>query len=240
MSGHSQFANIKHRKDAQDSKRGKIFQKITKEIHVAVKMQGSNPESNPKLRLILDKARSLNMPKDNINRAIAKASNQNDDTNYESIVYEGYGPSFSAFIVHCLTDNKNRTASNVRSYFTKSNGKLGTSNSVQYLFEKTGILEFNSNLSLEEILEMLLEFDLLQLDKDGDLVHIEVNPNDLSLVTKTLRSQNINEFVNNEIINKPLELISIVDEEDQKNIFKLLDLLENDDDVQTVEINFKK
>lgn len=238
MSGHSQFANIKHRKDAQDSKRGKIFQKISREIYVAVKLQGSNLETNPKLRIILEKARSLNMPKDNINRAIKKASSQADTTNYEEVIYEGYGPGSVALIIHCLTDNKNRTTSNVRSYFNKYNGKLGTTNSVQYLFSKSGIIEFVSSLSLDEVLELVVDFDIKDLAKNEDCIYLEVDENQLKEVVFALDKEGINNLVTNEIRNIPLEYVSVSDD-DLNLTKKLLNLLENDDDVQLVETNLK-
>lgn len=242
MSGHSQFANIKHRKDAQDNKRGKIFQKISREIYVAVKSSGPNIENNPKLRTILEKARSLNMPKDNINRAIKKASSQSDTTNYEEITYEGYGPGTIAMIVHCLTDNKNRTASNIRSYFNKCNGKLGTTNSVQYLFSKVGMIEFVSKLSADEVLELVLDFDVLDVTKDEDLVHLEVEIKDLLNVSTVLIAAGIENFITNEIRNIPLEYITAedVNNDTDLNLYqKLLDLLEEDEDVQLVESNLK-
>lgn len=242
MSGHSQFANIKHRKDAQDNKRGKIFQKIAREIYVAVKSSGPHVENNPKLRTILEKARSLNMPKDNINRAIKKASSQGDNTNYEEVVYEGYGPGSIALIVHCLTDNKNRTASNIRSYFNKCSAKLGTPNSVQYLFSKAGIIEFTSKLSLDEILELVLEFDVSDLTKADNLVHLEVNIKDLINVASALAAAGIENFITNEIRNIPLAYITAADVNSDRdlNLYqKLLDLLEEDDDVQLVESNLK-
>ncbi|MBE4704025.1 YebC/PmpR family DNA-binding transcriptional regulator [Spiroplasma platyhelix] len=242
MSGHSQFANIKHRKDAQDNKRGKIFQKISREIYVSVKLSGPNIENNPKLRTILEKARSLNMPKENINRAIKKASSQGDTTNYEEITYEGYGPGTIAIIVHCLTDNKNRTASNIRSYFNKCNAKLGTTNSVQYLFSKVGVIEFVSDLSADEVLELVLEFDVHQVTKNEDVVHLEVDVKDLLNVTNILSQAGFENFITNEIRNIPLEYITAddVNSDSDLNLFqKLFDLLEEDEDVQLVETNLK-
>lgn len=242
MSGHSQFANIKHRKDAQDNKRGKIFQRITREIYVAVKSGGPFPENNPKLRAILEKARSLNMPKDNINRAIKKANSQSDTTNYEEVVYEGYGPGSIALIVHCLTDNKNRTASNIRSYFNKCQAKLGTPNSVQYLFSKAGVIEFNSKLNADEVLELVLDYNVLEVQKDEDLVHIEVEVRDLLNVAETLNQVGIENFITNEIRNIPLEYTTATDvnsDQDLNLYQKLLDLLDEDEDVQLVETNFK-
>lgn len=242
MSGHSQFANIKHRKDAQDNKRGKIFQKISKEIYIAVKLHGPNVENNPKLRTILEKARSLNMPKDNITRAIKKASSQGENTNYEEIIYEGYGPSSIAMIIHCLTDNKNRTASNIRSYFNKCHAKLGTSNSVQYLFEKAGVVEFSSKKSVDDILELILDFDIKELKKNEDIIHLEVNMKDFVSVTAALENVGIENFITNEVRNIPLDYIfpDDITSDDDLNLYqKLIDLLDNDDDVQLIETNLK-
>ncbi len=240
MAGHSQYANIKHRKDAQDNKRGKIFQKLSREIYVAVKLGGTNIESNPRLKLMLEKARRINMPKDNINRAINKASNKNETTNYEAITYEGYGPSNVAIIIHCLTDNKNRTASNIRSYFNKLGGHLAATNSVQYLFQTAGIIEFPTLLSVEEILELIIDFEIFNIEKHEDVIYIEVNPKQLTAVTNLLVKNNIKDFITNDIINIPHQLITISDQQQIKLIDTLLATIENDDDVLSLEHNFKK
>ncbi|WP_338974855.1 YebC/PmpR family DNA-binding transcriptional regulator [Spiroplasma endosymbiont of Tricholauxania praeusta] len=240
MAGHSQYANIKHRKDAQDNKRGKIFQKLSREIYVAVKLGGANVENNPRLKLMLEKARRINMPKDNINRAINKASNKNETTNYEAVTYEGYGPSNIAIIINCLTDNKNRTASNIRSYFNKLGGHLAATNSVQYLFQTTGVIQFSSLLSVEEILELIIDFEIFNIEKNEDIIDIEVNPKQLNAVTNLLEKNNINDFISNEIVNIPHELITITDQQQIKLIDILLETIENDDDVLSIEHNFKK
>ncbi|WP_338962375.1 MULTISPECIES: YebC/PmpR family DNA-binding transcriptional regulator [unclassified Spiroplasma] len=240
MAGHSQYENIKHRKDAQDNKRGKIFQKLSREIYVAVKLGGANVENNPRLKLMLEKARRINMPKDNINRAINKASNKNEITNYEAVTYEGYGPSNIAIIIHCLTDNKNRTASNIRSYFNKLGGHLAATNSVQYLFQTTGVIQFSSLLSVEEILELIIDFEIFNIEKNEDIIDIEVNPKQLNAVTNLLEKNNINDFISNEIVNIPHELITITDQQQIKLIDILLETIENDDDVLSIEHNFKK
>ncbi|WP_174480735.1 YebC/PmpR family DNA-binding transcriptional regulator [Spiroplasma endosymbiont of Danaus chrysippus] len=240
MAGHSQYANIKHRKDAQDNKRGKIFQKLSREIYVAVKLGGANVENNPRLKLMLEKALRINMPKDNINRAINKASNKNETTNYEAVTYEGYGPSNIAIIIHCLTDNKNRTASNIRSYFNKLGGHLAATNSVQYLFQTTGVIQFSSLLSVEEILELIIDFEIFNIEKNEDIIDIEVNPKQLNAVINLLEKNNINDFITNEIVNIPHELITITDQQQIKLIDILLETIENDDDVLSIEHNFKK
>lgn len=239
MSGHSQFANIKHRKDAQDIKRGKIFQKISREIYIAVKLYGSSIDNNPKLRTLLEKARSLNMPKDNINRVISKASNQNDQNNYQEIIYEGFGPGTIALIIHCLTDNKNRTTSNIRGYFNKCHAKLGVSNSVQHLFFKAGVIEFISPLNLDNVLDLVINFAILDFSKDDEIVQLIVAQQDLANVVQVLRDAKIENFVTNEIRNVPFEPI-VVSDEDLVIYQKLFDLLENDDDVQFIESNLKK
>lgn len=239
MSGHSQFANIKHRKDAQDIKRGKIFQKISKEIYIAVKLHGPNIENNSKLKTVLEKARSLNMPKDNINRAIAKAANQNDQNNYQELTYEGFGPGNIAVIIHCLTDNKNRTSSSIRGYFNKVSGKLGVSNSVQHLFFKAGVIEFISPLDLDDVLDLVINFDILDFSKDDELVQLIVAEQDLVEVVQALRAAKIENFVTNEVRNVPFEPITVEDK-DLISYQKLFDLLENDDDVQFIESNLKK
>lgn len=240
MAGHSQYVNIKHRKDAQDNKRGKIFQKLSREIYVAVKLGGANVENNPRLKLMLEKARRINMPKNNINRAINKASNKNETTNYEAVTYEGYGPSNIAIIIHCLTDNKNRTASNIRSYFNKLGGHLAATNSVQYLFQTTGVIQFSSLLSVEEILELIIDFEIFNIEKKEDIIDIEVDPKQLNAVTNLLEKNNINDFITNEIVNIPHELITITDQQQIKLIDILLETIENDDDVLSIEHNFKK
>lgn len=240
MAGHSQYANIKHCKDAQDNKRGKIFQKLSREIYVAVKLGGASIESNPRLKLMLEKARRINMPKDNINRAINKATNKNEITNYEAITYEGYGPSNIAIIVHCLTDNKNRTASNIRSYFSKFDGHLAATNAVQYLFQTVGVIQFSSLLSIEEILELIINFEIFNIEKNKDLVYLEVNSKQLFAITNLLEQNNVKDFIINEIINIPYQWVIVSDQQQIKLLEALLETIESDDDVLAIEHNFKK
>lgn len=237
MAGHSQYANIKHRKDAQDNKRGKVFQKLSREIYVAVKLSGEKIESNPRLKLLLEKARRINMPKDNINRAINKATNKKETTHYDAITYEGFGPNNVAIIVHCLTDNKNRTASNIRSYFNKVGGQF---NAVQYLFQTTGVIEFNSALTTDEILEMVIDFDIFNIKKNDDVVLITLKPQQLALATSALEKNGINEFITNDIRNIPNDFVTIEDEQQVKILMHLFDTIEDDDDVLDIEHNFQK
>lgn len=235
MAGHSQYANIKHRKDAQDNKRGKVFQKLSREIYVAVKLNGEKIESNPRLKLLLEKARRINMPKDNINRAINKANNKNETTHYDVITYEGFGPSNVAIIVHCLTDNKNRTASNIRSYFNKVGGRF---NAVQYLFQTAGVIEFNSFLTIDEILEMVIDFEIFNIEKNDDVILITLKPQQLAVATAVLNANGINEFITNDIKNIPNDFVAIADEQQVKVLMNLFDILE--DDVLDIEHNFQR
>lgn len=237
MAGHSQYANIKHRKDAQDNKRGKVFQKLSREIYVAVKLNGEKIESNPRLKLLLEKARRINMPKDNINRAINKANNKNETTHYDVITYEGFGPSNVAIIVHCLTDNKNRTASNIRSYFNKVGGHF---NAVQYLFQTAGVIEFNSFLTVDEILEMVIDFEIFNIEKNDDVILITLKPQQLAVATAVLNANGINEFITNDIKNIPNDFVAIADEQQVKILMNLFDILEDDDDVLDIEHNFQR
>lgn len=237
MAGHSQYANIKHRKDAQDNKRGKIFQKLSREIYVAVKLSGEKIESNPRLKLLLEKARRINMPKDNINRAINKATNKNETTHYDAITYEGFGPNNVAIIVHCLTDNKNRTASNIRSYFNKAGGQL---NAVQYLFQTAGVIKFNSRLTTDEVLEMVIDFEIFNIEKNDDVILVILKPQQLAVAISVLETNGINEFITNDIRNIPNNFVTINDEQQKKELMKLLDNIEDDDDVLNIEHNFQK
>lgn len=237
MAGHSQYANIKHRKDAQDNKRGKIFQKLSREIYVAVKLSGEKIESNPRLKLLLEKARRINMPKDNINRAINKATNKNETTHYDAITYEGFGPNNVAIIVHCLTDNKNRTASNIRSYFNKAGGQL---NAVQYLFQTAGVIEFNSTLTTDEVLEMVIDFEIFNIEKNDDVILVTLKPQQLAVAISVLETNGINEFITNDIRNIPNDFVIINDEQQKKGLMNLLDNIEDDDDVLNIEHNFQK
>ena len=240
MAGHSQYANIKHRKDAQDNKRGKIFQKLSKEIYVAVKLGGPQIESNPRLKLILEKARRINMPKDNINRAINKANNKNETIHYDAITYEGYGPGNVAILVHCLTDNKNRSASNIRSYFHKAGGNLGATNSVQYLFQTAGVIEFASSLPLDDILEIVLDFEVFKLEKKADIVYLSVLAKQLAIVTNRLVQNGIIDLITNDIVNIPHQTITLQEPHQIQNFYTLLQTIENDDDVLLVEHNFQE
>lgn len=234
MSGHSKWANIKNRKGKQDSVRGKAFTKIGKEISVAVKEGGANPDSNSRLRDAIAKAKSSNMPADNIKRAIQRASGELGNINYEEIVYEGYGPSGVAVIVESLTDNKNRTAGDVRHLFDKYGGNMGTSGCVSFMFDKKGMLivEKNDSLDEDDFMMMALDAGAEDFSSEEDVYEITTAPEDFSSVREELEKNGI-EFLQAEISMIP-STTSQVDNELAVKVQKLIDMLEDNDDVQNV------
>lgn len=238
MSGHSQFKNIMYRKGAQDAKRAKVFSKISREITVAVKESGSDPESNSRLRSALISARSENMPKDNIDRAIKKALGGDADADYQNVRYEGYGPGGVAIIVEGLTDNKNRTAPAVRSAFTKFGGSLGESNSVAFSFDHIGYIVYEKNVASEdEIFEVALEAGANDIITDEDIYEILTDIEKLSAIRDSL----IKKFKDPreaKVIWKPKNTIA-VDEKTAQSLMKLINILEEDDDVQEVFANYE-
>lgn len=236
MSGHSKFANIKHKKEKNDAKKGKIFTKLGREIAVAVKEGGADPENNSRLRDIVAKAKANNMPNDTIDRSIKKAAGDANAVNYEAITYEGYGPSGVAIIVEALTDNKNRTASNVRSAFTKGSGSIGTPGCVSYMFEKKGqIIIAKEDCEMEEDDLMMTALDAGAEDfvSEEDSYEIVTDPDDFSKVREALEAESI-EMASAEVTMIPNTMVDLTSEDDIKNLQKTLDLLEEDDDVQDV------
>ncbi|RST76195.1 YebC/PmpR family DNA-binding transcriptional regulator [Siminovitchia acidinfaciens] len=235
MAGHSKWKNIQRRKNAQDSKRGKIFQKLAREIYVAAKSGGGDPDTNPALRLVVDKAKSENMPNDNIKRAIDKAAGNQDGESYEEIVYEGYGPGGAAVMVTCLTDNKNRTASNVRHAFTKNGGNLGESGCVSYMFDRKGYLAIErSGLEIDEDELMLqaIEAGAEDMESSEDVFEIYTEPENFMSVKESLEAEGF-ELATAEITMVPQTEAELNDEQQEK-MEKLIDMLEDDDDVQEV------
>jgi len=228
MAGHSKFKNIQYRKGAQDKKRAKQFAKIGKEIQIAVKIGGTDPESNPRLRLAINNARSVNMPKDNVDRAINK--NNTDTTDYTEVRYEGYGPFGTAFIVEALTDNKNRTASEIRSIFSKNGGNLGETGSVSFNFDKVGEIQIQGNLD-DSILEQLLEHGLDDYNTDDGLTYIYCKFEDLASLEKAMREKNM-EIESASIIWKPNMTVNIDKADELNRLIKLNEDLEDNDDVQ--------
>ncbi|SHE84529.1 MULTISPECIES: YebC/PmpR family DNA-binding transcriptional regulator [Caloramator] len=234
MAGHSKWANIKHRKGKQDAIRAKIFTKLGKEIAVAVKEGGANPEANSRLRDAIAKAKANNMPMDNIERAIKKASGELGNVNYEEIVYEGYGPNGVAVIVQALTDNRNRTASEVRHTFEKFGGNLGTTGCVSFLFEKKGVLivEKKEGLDEDELMMLALDSGAEDFSSEEDVYEIITSPEDFSTVREALEKNGI-EFASAEVSMVPTTYASISGEAAEK-FEKMLDRLEENDDVQNV------
>jgi YebC/PmpR family DNA-binding regulatory protein len=237
MAGHSKWANIKHRKAAQDKKRGKIFTKLIREITVAARMSGGgDPAMNPALRLAVDKALGANMTRDTIDRAIKRGTGEGDDVNYEEIRYEGYGPGGTALIVDCMTDNRNRTVSEVRHAFTKNGGNLGTDGSVAYMFRKLGVLSYPAGSDEDAIMEAALESGADDIVTNTD--------NSIDVITSVEEFMNVKEAMINagfepetsEVTERP-DNTQDVDFNDAEKILRLIDTLEDLDDVQNVYSN---
>lgn len=234
MSGHSKWHNIQAKKGKADAKRGKIFTKIGKELAIAIKNGGANPDTNSKLRDVIAKAKAANMPNDNIQRAIKKAEGDLNSVNYETIVYEGYGPSGVAVIVETLTDNKNRSAGNVRSAFTKGGGNMGNAGCVSFMFQEKGeIVIEKDGRDEEEMMMMALDAGAEDFNSDEDEVFvITTTPEDFGTVREALEAQGI-EFLEASVKMIP-DTYTAINEEDAKKFQKMLDLLDDDDDVQEV------
>ena len=234
MSGHSKWHNIQAKKGKTDAKRGKIFTKIGKEIVVAVKNGGSSPDTNAKLRDIIAKAKAANMPNDTISKAIKKAAGELSAVNYENIVYEGYGPSGVAVIVETLTDNKNRSAGNVRSAFTKGGGNMGTSGCVGFMFQEKGELVIEkADRDEDEMMMMALDAGAEDFNSDEDEVFVvTTTPEDFGTVREALEAEGV-EFLEAAVKMIP-DTYTAISEDDAKKFQKMLDLLDDDDDVQEV------
>tara|TARA_Y100001936_G_scaffold19380_1_gene16404 strand:- start:522 stop:1271 length:750 start_codon:yes stop_codon:yes gene_type:complete len=238
MAGHSKFKNIMHRKGAQDKKRAKEFSRLGREISVAVKVGGDDPESNIRLRSAITAAKGLNMPKDNIERAIKKGQGNDPDSNYEEVRYEGYGPDGVAIIVEALTNNKNRTAAEIRSTFSKYGGNLGETGSVSFGFERLGNISINKNTVKEEdLFEFLVENETDDYEVNNDEYIIYCDQNKLHQLNEKIIKEYGNTNYSN-LIWKSKNTINI-DKESADKLFKLLEILEDNDDVQVVSSNFE-
>ena len=240
MSGHSKFANIKHKKEKNDAAKGKIFTIIGREIAVAVKEGGPDPANNSRLRDVIAKAKSNNMPNDTIERGIKKAAGDANSVNYEVVTYEGYGPNGVAIIVDALTDNKNRTASNVRNAFTKGNGSVGTQGCVSYMFDKKGQIIIDKEeyeTDADELMMTALDAGAEDFSEEEDSYEILTAQEDFSAVRLALEEAGI-PMASAEVTMIPQTWVELTDETDIKNIQKTLDLLDEDDDVQEVYHNW--
>ena len=235
MAGHSKWNNIKQRKGAQDAKRGKIFQKLSREIYMAAKSGGPDPASNPSLRLVLDKAKAANMPNDNVQRAIKKATTAGEGDNYDEVVYEGYGPAGVAILVHALTDNKNRTGTNVRVAFNKNGGSLGETGSVAYMFDRKGYIAIvREGLDVDEdtMLMSVLEAGGEELEASEEVFEIYTEASDFADVRDALEKEGY-ELVQAELTMVP-QMVTELTEEQQEILEGIIDVLEDDDDVSDV------
>ena len=233
MAGHSKWKNIQRRKNAQDSKRGKIFQKIAKEIYVAAKQGGGDLDVNPSLRLVVDKAKAVNMPNDNIKRAIEKATGNQAGENYEEITYEGYGPGGTAVMVTCLTDNKNRTASTVRLAFSKNGGNLGETGCVSYMFARKGYLVISREdltIGEDDMLLEVIDAGAEELETSEDAFEIYTDP-EAFLEVKTYFEKNDFQFITAEMTMVPQNTVALSSEQALK-MDKMLEMLDDNDDVQ--------
>ena len=238
MSGHSKWATIHRKKGLIDAERGKIFQKLAKEIYVAAKGTNGDPNSNPGLRMVVEKCRSQNMPKDNIEKAIQKAIGSNDGENFENVRYEGYGPNGTAFMVDCLTDNRNRTAMLVRKKKKKKGGNLGTDGSVSYMFKRLGVIEIENKYDFDTVMDIAISSDADDVIDNEEVYTIYTAPADFIKVKEALEAGGINEFLTSEITYVADNKISLDDEKCEK-VMNLIEALEAIDDVQDVYHNME-
>lgn len=239
MSGHSKWNNIKRKKEATDAAKGKIFTKIGREITVCVKEGGADPNNNAKLRDLIAKAKQNNVPNDNIERVIKKASGDGDKNNYETMIYEGYGPNGVAVIVECLTDNKNRTAGDVRHYFDKFGGNLGTSGCVSFMFTKKGIVLIeNSGVDEDQLMDDAFDCGADDMNAEDEVIEISCEPSELGALRDGLTEKGYI-ILSAEIDQIPSTYTTLTDEEHIKKMGLLLEHLEDNDDVQNVYHNWE-
>lgn len=238
MSGHSKWSTIKRKKGAADAKRGKIFTKLIKEITVAARIGGGDAGANPRLRSAIGTAKSENMPKENIERAVKKGTGELEGTVYDEITYEGYGPGGVAILVDCMTDNKNRTVADIRHFFAKSGGNLGESGCVSWMFDKKGsLLVDKSVVSEDKLLDIVLDAGAEDVAEEENEFQVVTVPDDFSAVLEALESENI-PLIESSISMIPKNVIEIIDEKAAKQVLTLLEKLEDHEDVQNVYANF--
>ena len=240
MSGHSKFANIKHKKEKNDAAKGKVFTRIGREIAVAVKEGGPDPANNSKLRDCIAKAKANNMPNDTIDRSIKKAAGEGGNVDYVQATYEGYGPNGTAIIVETLTDNKNRTASNVRNAFTKGGGNVGAQGCVSFMFDRKGQIIIDKEeveMEFDDLMMMALDAGAEDITEEEDSYEVLTDPDDFSAVREALEKEGI-PMLEADITMIPQTYVTLTDEQDIKMINRTLDLLDDDDDVQNVYHNW--
>ena len=234
MAGHSKWANIKHRKARQDASRGKVWTKVIREITVAAK-DGPDPNDNPRLRLALEKANSANMPKDTIKRAIEKGSGTGETGALEEIIFEGYGPGGVAILVETMTDNRNRTVSDVRHAFSKFGGNLGTDGSVAYLFKKLGLIHISKDISDERLMNLVIESGANDYTEEEDFFEVTTEPNDFSNVIEKFKENKV-EYINAQLTLRAETSVNI-DHEMSEKVLNIMEFMDDLDDVQEVHTN---
>ncbi len=242
MSGHSKFANIKHKKEKNDAAKGKIFTIIGRELAIAVKEGGPDPNNNSKLRDVIAKAKANNMPNDTIDRGIKKAAGDIGSVNYEQVTYEGYGPSGIAIIVEALTDNRNRTSANVRNAFTKGSGNVGTQGCVSYMFDQKGQIIIDKEeceMDADDLMMTALDAGAEDFEDQEDCYEILTDPNEFSIVRQKLEEAGI-AMASADVTMIPQTYVALTDENDIKQLNRTLDLLDEDDDVQAVYTNLEE
>lgn len=236
MSGHNKWSTIKHKKGAADAKRGKIFTKLIKEITVAAKLGGGDPDGNPRLRTAIDKAKEENMPKDNIERAIKKGTGEMEGVNYEEITYEGYGPGGVAVLVEVMTDNRNRTVSDVRSIFTKCNGNMGETGCVSWMFDKKGLIIVSKQADFDKLFEAALEAGAEDVSDQDEQYEVITDPSTFMEVRESLTKSGFT-FESAEVTMIPQTMIKL-EGKPAESMLRLMERLEDNDDVQNVYANF--
>ncbi|HJV36353.1 YebC/PmpR family DNA-binding transcriptional regulator [Geomonas sp.] len=236
MSGHNKWSTIKHKKGAADAKRGKVFTKLIKEITVAAKLGGADPDGNPRLRTAIDKAKAENMPKDNVERAIKKGVGGLEGVNYEETTYEGYGPGGTAVLVEVMTDNRNRTVSDVRSTFSKCNGNMGEAGCVSWLFDKKGLLVFSKATDFDKLFEASIEAGADDVTDEGEQFEVLTDPSAFNDVKAALESAGF-KAESAEVTMIPQTMVKLEGKQAEQ-MLKLMDRLEDNDDVQNVYANF--
>ena len=234
MAGHSKWANIKHRKARQDASRGKVWTKVIREITVAAK-DGPDPNDNPRLRLALEKANSANMPKDTIKRAIEKGSGTGETGSLEEIIFEGYGPGGVAILVETMTDNRNRTVSDVRHAFSKFGGNLGTDGSVAYLFKKLGIIHIDKGFSEEKLMELVIESGAIDFTQEDDFFEVTTEANDFNSIIDFFKNNEV-AYINAQLTLRAETLVNL-DQEMSEKVLNIMEFMDDLDDVQEVHTN---
>ncbi len=238
MAGHNKWSKIKNKKGSADAKRGKVFSKLARLITVAAKRGGSDPEYNPQLKTAIEQAKAENLPNDNIERAIKKAEAAGEGDNYEEVIYEGYGPGGVAVLVECLTDNRNRTAPDMRHVFDKYGGNLGQNGSVSFMFEHKGLLVIEvKDLDEDQIMMDAIEAGAEDINSEDGFIEINVDMNDFAEVRDNLSERGYN-FFKAELSYIPANYVELTDEKDIKNMETMIDILEDNDDVQSVYHNW--